>query len=52
LQHRCSFTIAPNDHIIDAELFNDAIIAQRRPIRVRDIGRAIPVPPCPGVMER
>jgi hydrophobe/amphiphile efflux-1 (HAE1) family protein len=38
-----SFTIAANDQIIDAEPFNDAIVAYRNggPIRVRDIGRAV-----------
>ncbi len=41
-----SFTIAANDQIIDAEPFNDAIVAYRNggPIRVRDIGRAIAGP--------
>jgi hydrophobe/amphiphile efflux-1 (HAE1) family protein len=41
-----SFTIAANDQIIDAEPFNDAIIAYRNggPIRVRDIGQAIAGP--------
>src|SRR6202044_3398342 len=36
-----SFTIAANDQIIDAEPFNDAIVAYRNggPIRVRDIGQ-------------
>jgi hypothetical protein len=29
LRHRRSFTIAANDHIIDVETFNDAIIAYR-----------------------
>ena len=41
-----SFTIAANDQIIDAEPFNDAIVAYRNggPIRVRDIGRAVAGP--------
>src|SRR5271169_3821258 len=41
-----SFTIAANDQIIDAEPFNDAIVAYRNggPIRVRDIGQAVPGP--------
>jgi HAE1 family hydrophobic/amphiphilic exporter-1 len=41
-----SFTIAANDQIIDAEPFNDAIIAYRNggPIRVRDIGQAVAGP--------
>ena len=41
-----SFTIAANDQIIDAEPFNDAIVAYRNggPIRVRDIGQAIAGP--------
>jgi hypothetical protein len=39
-----NFTIAANDQIIDAEPFDDAIIAYRNggPIRVRDIGQTIP----------
>ena len=42
-----SFTIAANDQIIDAEPFNDAIVAYRNggPIRVRDIGKRSPVRP-------
>ena len=41
---RISFTIAANDQIIDAEQFNDVILAYRNgaPIRVRDVGQAIP----------
>jgi multidrug efflux pump subunit AcrB len=37
------FTIAANDQIIDAETFNDVILAYRNgaPIRVRDVGRAV-----------
>jgi hydrophobe/amphiphile efflux-1 (HAE1) family protein len=37
------FTIAANDQIIDADLFNDVILAFRNgaPVRVRDVGRAI-----------
>jgi multidrug efflux pump subunit AcrB len=37
------FTIAANDQIIDAEIFNDVILAYRNgaPIRVRDVGRAL-----------
>jgi hypothetical protein len=29
LRHRCNFTIAANDQIIDAEPFNGAIVAYR-----------------------
>jgi hydrophobe/amphiphile efflux-1 (HAE1) family protein len=41
---RISFTIAANDQITTAEQFNDVIIAYRNgaPIRVRDVGRAVP----------
>jgi hydrophobe/amphiphile efflux-1 (HAE1) family protein len=41
-----SFTIAANDQILDAEPFNDAIVAYRNggPIRVRDIGQAVAGP--------
>jgi hydrophobe/amphiphile efflux-1 (HAE1) family protein len=41
-----SFTIAANDQIIDAEPFNDSIIAYRNggPIRVRDVGQAVAGP--------
>jgi hydrophobe/amphiphile efflux-1 (HAE1) family protein len=37
------FTIAANDQIIEAELFNDVILAYRNgaPIRVHDVGRAV-----------
>ena len=40
---RTSFTIAANDQIIDAEPFNDIVLAYRNggPIRVRDVGQAI-----------
>ena len=36
------FTIAANDQILDAELFNDVVLAYRNggPIRVRDVGQA------------
>ena len=39
-----TFTIAANDQIIDAEPFNDIVLAYRNggPIRVRDVGQAIP----------
>ena len=38
-----AFTIAANDQIIDAEPFNDIVLAYRNggPIRVRDVGQAI-----------
>jgi HAE1 family hydrophobic/amphiphilic exporter-1 len=38
-----SFTIATNDQIVEAEPFNDVILAYRNgaPIRVRDVGRAV-----------
>ncbi|MBV9968508.1 MAG: efflux RND transporter permease subunit, partial [Xanthobacteraceae bacterium] len=38
-----SFTIAANDQITDAGLFEDAVIAYRNggPIRVRDVGQAV-----------
>jgi hydrophobe/amphiphile efflux-1 (HAE1) family protein len=41
-----SFAIAANDQILDAEPFNDAVIAYRNggPIRVRDIGQAVAGP--------
>jgi hydrophobe/amphiphile efflux-1 (HAE1) family protein len=40
---RTSFTIAANDQIIDADPFNDVVLAYHNggPIRVRDVGRAI-----------
>ena len=40
---RTSFTIAANDQIIDADPFNDIVLAYRNggPIRVRDVGQAI-----------
>jgi hydrophobe/amphiphile efflux-1 (HAE1) family protein len=43
---RTSFTIAANDQIIDADPFNDIVLAYRNggPIRVRDVGRAIAGP--------
>jgi hydrophobe/amphiphile efflux-1 (HAE1) family protein len=43
---KVSFTIAANDQIIDAEPFDEAIIAYRNggPIRVRDVGRAVSGP--------
>jgi hydrophobe/amphiphile efflux-1 (HAE1) family protein len=42
-EENTSFTIAANDQIIDAEPFNDIVIAYRNggPIRVRDVGEAI-----------
>src|SRR5947209_5748302 len=41
---KLSFTIATNDQITDAEQFNDVVLAYRNgaPIRVRDVGQAIP----------
>jgi HAE1 family hydrophobic/amphiphilic exporter-1 len=41
---KLSFTIAANDQITDAEQFNDVVLAYRNgaPIRVRDVGQAIP----------
>jgi HAE1 family hydrophobic/amphiphilic exporter-1 len=41
---KLSFTIAANDQITDAAQFNDVILAYRNgaPIRVRDVGQAIP----------
>jgi hydrophobe/amphiphile efflux-1 (HAE1) family protein len=43
---RTSFTIAANDQILDAEPFNDIVLAYRNggPIRVRDVGQAIAAP--------
>jgi hydrophobe/amphiphile efflux-1 (HAE1) family protein len=40
---RTAFTIAANDQIIEAEPFNDVVLAYRNggPIRVRDVGQAI-----------
>ncbi len=40
---RTSFTIAANDQIIDADPFNDIVLAYRNggPIRVSDVGRAV-----------
>ncbi len=42
-EENTSFTIAANDQIIDAEPFNDIVIAYRNggPIRVRDVGEAL-----------
>jgi hydrophobe/amphiphile efflux-1 (HAE1) family protein len=42
-EERTSFTIAANDQIIDAEPFNDIVLAYHNggPIRVRDVGEAI-----------
>ena len=41
-----SFAVAANDQILDAEPFNDAILAYRNggPLRVRDIGQAVAGP--------
>jgi hydrophobe/amphiphile efflux-1 (HAE1) family protein len=41
-----SFTIAANDQIIDADKFNDVVLAYRNgaPIRVRDVGQAVAAP--------
>ena len=41
---KISFTIAVNDQITQAEQFNDVVLAYRNgaPIRVRDVGQAIP----------
>src|SRR5215510_10073298 len=43
---KTSFTVAANDQIIEAEQFNDVILAYRNgaPIRVRDVGRAVNEP--------
>ncbi len=40
---KITFTIAANDQIIDADKFNDVILAFRNgaPIRVRDVGQAV-----------
>ncbi|HTV36199.1 MAG TPA: efflux RND transporter permease subunit [Xanthobacteraceae bacterium] len=40
---RISFTIAANDQILDADKFNDVVLAYRNgaPIRVRDVGQAV-----------
>jgi HAE1 family hydrophobic/amphiphilic exporter-1 len=37
------FTIAANDQILEAEIFNDVILAYRNgaPVRVRDVGQAV-----------
>ena len=41
---KLSFTIAANDQITEADKFNDVILAYRNgaPIRVRDVGQAVP----------
>jgi HAE1 family hydrophobic/amphiphilic exporter-1 len=41
-----TFTIAANDQIIDAESFNDIVLAYRNggPIRVRDVGQSVAGP--------
>jgi HAE1 family hydrophobic/amphiphilic exporter-1 len=41
---RITFTIAANDQITDADKFNDVVLAYRNgaPIRVRDVGQAVP----------
>jgi hydrophobe/amphiphile efflux-1 (HAE1) family protein len=41
---KISFTIAANDQITEAEQYNDVVLAYRNgaPIRVRDVGQAIP----------
>jgi hydrophobe/amphiphile efflux-1 (HAE1) family protein len=43
---RMTFTIAANDQIIDADKFNDVVLAYRNgaPIRVRDVGQAVAEP--------
>ncbi|HUD88999.1 MAG TPA: efflux RND transporter permease subunit, partial [Xanthobacteraceae bacterium] len=43
---RISFTIAANDQIINADKFNDVVLAYRNgaPIRVRDVGQAVAAP--------
>jgi hydrophobe/amphiphile efflux-1 (HAE1) family protein len=43
---KVSFTIAVNDQILQAEPFNDVILAYRNggPIRVRDVGQAVAEP--------
>jgi len=40
---RMTFTIAANDQIIDADQFNDVVVAYRNgaPIRVKDVGQAV-----------
>jgi hydrophobe/amphiphile efflux-1 (HAE1) family protein len=40
---KTSFTVAANDQIVDAEPFNDIVLAYRNggPIRVRDVGQSI-----------
>ena len=40
---RITFTIAANDQIVDADKFNDVVLAYRNgaPIRVRDVGQAV-----------
>ena len=43
---RMSFMIAANDQILDADKFNDVVLAYRNgaPIRVRDVGQAVAAP--------
>src|SRR5690606_13461414 len=43
---RQSFTIYTNDQVLEVEPWNDVIVAWRNgaPVRVRDIGRAVPGP--------
>jgi multidrug efflux pump subunit AcrB len=43
---KIGFTIAANDQILDADQFNDVILAYRNgaPIRVRDVGQAVEAP--------
>src|SRR5215468_10358868 len=43
---KTSFTIAANDQIVDAEPFNDIVLAYRNggPIRVRDVGQSVAGP--------
>jgi hydrophobe/amphiphile efflux-1 (HAE1) family protein len=43
---RMSFMIAANDQIIDADKFNNVVLAYRNgaPIRVRDVGQAVAAP--------
>jgi HAE1 family hydrophobic/amphiphilic exporter-1 len=40
---KMTFTIAANDQILDADKFNDVVIAYRNgaPIRIRDVGQAV-----------
>jgi HAE1 family hydrophobic/amphiphilic exporter-1 len=43
---KVSFTVAANDQILEADQFNDVILAYRNgaPIRVRDVGQAVDEP--------